>query len=429
MSQKTSVSRILDSGSSQALIAAELEKFRRNVTVLFTDIKGSTAYFTRFGDTAGLMMVHQCNELLGEITAKHQGWVVKTIGDAVMAVFDDCKAAVRAAVAMQTALTERNAKKQDENERVFIRIGLNYGPGIVKSNDVFGDVVNVASRVESVASAEQIVISDTLKEALGTSCDFKIRYLGQFVLRGKGEDRALFEVVWSEQNGPRPTPAHTMLTVFGKSSLVPKFRLCRLGTDGRVNAEFDLPKEAVTIGRSDAKLKFADDTLMAPKHARVSVDNGQVMIEPVDHAAVFLSIIGTYTLQDGDIVKMGEHLFRYSARTEALTRAASMGTRISDLATELAAPVAEFVNVGASDEHFPLDREEITFGRSQATYAFPDDRVMSRAHAKVYHRGEDFFLEDLESRNGTFIAARGKIPIAEGTRLQIGGQVLQLVRT
>src|SRR5713226_3309982 len=124
MSGSTSVSRILQSGSSPTVIAAELARFRRNVTILFTDIKGSTAYFTRFGDTAGLMMVHQCNELVGEIVQKYSGWVVKAGGDSVMAMCDECRQAVLSAVEMQRALAAKNATVQ-ETERVFIRIGLN----------------------------------------------------------------------------------------------------------------------------------------------------------------------------------------------------------------------------------------------------------------------------------------------------------------
>src|SRR5690349_2841975 len=156
-----SVTRILKSQASQPELAAQLEKFRRKITVMFTDIKGSTAFFERFGDAAGLMMVEHCNSLVSHIAEQHGGRVIKTIGDSVMAAFEDNCMAIAAAIEMQRALTMENVAKP-EPERVSIRIGLNYGPGIVKTNDVFGDVVNVASRVESAASPEQIVISDAL---------------------------------------------------------------------------------------------------------------------------------------------------------------------------------------------------------------------------------------------------------------------------
>ena len=163
MQPQDSVTQIIQSSRAQADLLAELEKFRRTITVMFTDIKGSTAYFEKYGDVAGMMMVHQCNDMLRQIVEKHTGRVIKTIGDAIMATFEDCKESIIAAIEMQKALIVFNAPKP-EQDHVFIRIGLNYGAGIVKSNDVFGDVVNVASRVESVASPEQIVISDTLNQ-------------------------------------------------------------------------------------------------------------------------------------------------------------------------------------------------------------------------------------------------------------------------
>src|SRR3954466_717445 len=80
-----SVTQIIQSSRGNAELLAELEKFRRTITVMFTDIKGSTAYFEKYGDVAGMMMVHQCNDALQKIVERHGGHVVKTIGDAIRA--------------------------------------------------------------------------------------------------------------------------------------------------------------------------------------------------------------------------------------------------------------------------------------------------------------------------------------------------------
>src|ERR1035441_2445749 len=136
-------------------------KLRRTITVMFTDIQGSTAYFEKHGDAAGLVMVHHCNDILRRIVQDHRGRVIKTIGDGMMATFEECAPSVEAAVKMQHGLADLNARRP-ESDRVAIRIGIHYDTGIVRSHDVFGDVVNVASRIESVASPRQIVISDTL---------------------------------------------------------------------------------------------------------------------------------------------------------------------------------------------------------------------------------------------------------------------------
>src|SRR5512133_3172991 len=208
MSSNDGVTRILNLDTEQLDQAAELERLRRNITVLFTDIKGSTAYFEKFGDSAGLLMVHHCNTLLGQVVERHGGKVIKTIGDAVMASFDNHAEAVAASIEMQEVITADSAGKP-EARRVKVRIGINYGLGFVKSNDVFGDVVNVASRVESAASPDQILISDTLYHALLRDNRFRFRLAGRFSLKGKAEERELFEVIWREQTGE--SAAHGMV--------------------------------------------------------------------------------------------------------------------------------------------------------------------------------------------------------------------------
>ncbi|MGB9106437.1 MAG: adenylate/guanylate cyclase domain-containing protein, partial [Terriglobales bacterium] len=111
MSSNDGVTRILNLDAQQLDRAAELEKLRRNITVLFTDIKGSTAYFEKFGDSAGLLMVFQCNNLLSKCVERHGGRVIKTIGDAVMASFEDHCEAVAASIEMQEAITADNSPR------------------------------------------------------------------------------------------------------------------------------------------------------------------------------------------------------------------------------------------------------------------------------------------------------------------------------
>src|ERR1041384_1112830 len=202
------VTRILNLDSEQLEQAAELERLRRNITVLFTDIKGSTAYFEKYGDSAGLLMVHHCNTLLGSVVEKHGGKVIKTIGDAVMASFEDHAQAVAAAIEMQEAIVADTVGKP-KARKIKIRIGINFGLGFVKSNDVFGDVVNVASRVESAASPDQILISDTLYHALPPGHSFRLRLAGLFSLKGKAEERELYEVIWHE--GAETSVGHGMV--------------------------------------------------------------------------------------------------------------------------------------------------------------------------------------------------------------------------
>src|SRR2546426_3060172 len=170
---------------ARAIAEQELEKMRTPVTILFSDIKGSTAYFEKKGDLEGMAMINRHNGILFPVIEGEGGRVVKTIGDAIMACFDDQVAAVKAAVGMQRAL-EEDRKGREDIEQIHIRIGLHYGLGLVKEGDVFGDVVNAASRVQHHAQPEQILITDALLDA-AKSAGFECARMGRAELKRSEE--------------------------------------------------------------------------------------------------------------------------------------------------------------------------------------------------------------------------------------------------
>src|ERR1051326_1277031 len=82
-------------------IDEELRRHKTKITVLFTDVVGSTQYFDRFGDTAGLLLLHRHDNFVSSAVAEFEGTVIKTIGDSVMAEFPEPSLAVRAAIEVQ----------------------------------------------------------------------------------------------------------------------------------------------------------------------------------------------------------------------------------------------------------------------------------------------------------------------------------------
>ncbi len=134
----------------------------RNIALLFTDIRGSTALYQRIGDLNAFQLVQQHFDLLRETTVRHGGAIVKTIGDAVMAAYPDAALAVGAALDMRGAI-ERFNEGQPERP-VSLKIGIHHGAAIaVTLNDdldYFGQTVNIASRVQEMADAAEIWITD-----------------------------------------------------------------------------------------------------------------------------------------------------------------------------------------------------------------------------------------------------------------------------
>jgi class 3 adenylate cyclase len=134
----------------------------RDIALLFTDIRGSTALYQRIGDLNAFQLVQQHFDLLRETTVRHRGAIVKTIGDAVMAAYPDAALAVGAALEMRSAIDRFNAAQPERP--VSLKIGIHHGAAIaVTLNDeldYFGQTVNIASRVQEMADAAEIWITE-----------------------------------------------------------------------------------------------------------------------------------------------------------------------------------------------------------------------------------------------------------------------------
>ncbi len=150
----------------------ELEKkLTREVSILFTDIRGSTTFFRTHGDIAGRIMMQRHYDMLFPLIKQNKGTIVKTVGDSIMASFDDSHNAVKAAIEMQRKLSSYNANLPNEDP-IRIRIGINFGKGIIEDSDVYGNVVNIASKLVSIGESEQILVSESIYEKLQYREDF-----------------------------------------------------------------------------------------------------------------------------------------------------------------------------------------------------------------------------------------------------------------
>lgn len=420
----TLITKILELAREDPKHLDELERFRRAITVMFTDIKGSTEYFERFGDLAGLAMVHECNGMLRQEIENHGGRVIKTIGDAVMAVFDNNDESIRAAIAMQRRLREKNGNRK-QDAQILIRIGLHHGIGIVKSDDVFGDVVNVASRVESVAQPEQIVISESLQRTISPG-EFNLGLLGRFHLKGKTEEQDLYEVLWSQkQHSAGVVTAHVSVSTPSSACIT----LEQVREDGTVKRQYEVTANGVTLGSAESGTHPGRTAVQA----RFSVLDGQVILEDVAKSGrVFIRLIAPYTLENADVIVMGRNMFKFVCQADVVEAATKIGKTLASVNELLHEPAAQLVEVTADGSEraskYPLWEDETTFGRAGATYSFREDNLMSRAHARIYLRGEDFFVEDLSSLNGTWVMVRDKKPVPIGASVLVEGQLYRIAQ-
>ena len=172
-------------------------KFVRTVTVMFTDLKGSTSITEEQGDLATRELLKTHNDMLFPIINEHNGHLVKTMGDGTMSYFENAQEAARTALAFQKAVFEYN-KREKPKVPIQVRIGLNTGEGIVEKDDVYGDVVNVASRFESIADAGEVYLSKACYEALDDPHEFYCRMIRTAHLKGKKDDVEVYKAFWSD---------------------------------------------------------------------------------------------------------------------------------------------------------------------------------------------------------------------------------------
>jgi class 3 adenylate cyclase len=141
----------------------------RQVTFLFTDLKGSTALYERLGDLNAYALVRQHFALLDAVAHRHAGAIVKTIGDAVMAAFSRPVDAVAAALGMLQEIGKFN--REHGHPAIILKMGAHCGPSIAvtlnENLDYFGQTVNIAARVQSFADAGEICLTEALYTAPG----------------------------------------------------------------------------------------------------------------------------------------------------------------------------------------------------------------------------------------------------------------------
>ena len=122
--------------------------------VMFADICESTSMYERLGDKAARLLVEQCLAMMIDKMKSNQGILIETKGDEIMCVFHSPESAMNAACAMQNTMEDYN---HGAKSPMHIRIGFHYGDVVCEEGKLFGDTINVASRIASLTRADQTV--------------------------------------------------------------------------------------------------------------------------------------------------------------------------------------------------------------------------------------------------------------------------------
>jgi len=249
------------------------------MTILFADISRSTSIYEAIGDIKARELIYACLEIMTDVTEKYNGVVIKTIGDEIMCTFPMANDAAAAAEAMHRALESTDKITNPPN----IRIGFHSGAVVKENNDVFGDAVNVASRMTEMAKPRQIITTIKTVSELAPYYQARTRCVDRTILKGKKGKIDIYELIW-EQNDA------TLIVRQSSSTQAITFRLkIRFRTQ---EIEINDQRNCVTMGRQSHNDLVIQDTRASRSHARIELRRGKFYL--IDEQ----SSNGTYLLTE-----------------------------------------------------------------------------------------------------------------------------------
>lgn len=252
------------------------------LAILFADVSGSTKLFEQRGDLEARRMISTVLDALSEIAARHAGKVIKTIGDEIMCTFPGALNAVMAACDMQRRMAQDIVFVRDN---LGIRIGLHHGETLVEDNDVYGDAVNTAARMASLAKREQIVTTASTLKGLTNVGALRSRSLGRARVSGKLLPIEIVDVIWQEDTSNITTVQRAIRIDDGGTNdvkLTLRFR-------GQV-IELNENSPMFMMGRDASNALVVDAEWVSRTHATIEFKKGYFVLADRSTNATYLKL-------------------------------------------------------------------------------------------------------------------------------------------
>ena len=255
----------------------------RPQTILFADVSGSTRLFETKGDVEARRLIASVLDALSIVCAQHDGCVIKTIGDEIMCSLPSALDGLLAACDMQRKMV-RDINFVRDN--LAVRIGLHHGVALEESGDIYGDAVNIAARMTSLAKREQIVTTAaTVNGVEGRAPE--TRGLGRARVSGKLLPIEIVDVIWQEDTSGM-TMVQSAIRLADGPGLAAGGRLI-LRHRGKV-IELTENSEPFMMGRELSNYLVVEADWVSRTHAQIEYKRGHFMISDRSTNATYVCI-------------------------------------------------------------------------------------------------------------------------------------------
>ena len=187
------------------------ESERRLAAIMFTDMVGYTS-LAQSNEALALAVLENQYRLLRPIFSRYHGREVKTIGDSLLIEFDSALNATDCAIDIQKRLHEYNVSSKEES-RVRIRIGIHLGDVVFVRGDLLGDAVNIASRIEPLAEAGGICVSEQVFDQVRNKISYPLLKLAPIRLKNIRWNVGVYKIVMPWEDGSAPNVSHETVTL------------------------------------------------------------------------------------------------------------------------------------------------------------------------------------------------------------------------
>jgi len=251
--------------------------------VMFADVSGSSALYKRLGNQEAKAIVDDAVSHMAATTIVHEGTVVKTIGDEVMARFDSAATACRVAIAIQ-----QRSSREFADIGLGIRIGIAYGDTVVTPNDAFGDTVNDAACVAHIARANQIVLTQSVVDQLDKSLMEQCQLFDRINIKGETQKTVIYRLAW--ESAIHSSHATRVMPIQDVTRYVANFQLTLQLGDKTIQL---FPNQTpFALGRDATKVQLCvDNTVCSREHCHIDFRRGKYVL--IDH-----STNGTYVQEE-----------------------------------------------------------------------------------------------------------------------------------